>query len=522
MNDSKQTGGKKKGIIAIIITIILIAGGTAAAFVLSNTSSKEAYFLAEKNTFESLKEEIEERYQAEIDWSKASYEKPTEQAIELSAEYNDPAAGTENYATVDPAQIINNSSITLTAQADVPNKQISTELAANISGIEIDGLSAYITDEKLMVGLPFIEEILQIKDEDLGPLLHEIDPMVFTGEESLELDTIFEEYGVITEDDLDYFKKEYVEMIYDTLPDEAFTSENESIEVNGESLDTEKIEFHLSEQQVKDLLSDIFAKLEKDDRVKELLRLQMEQQFSGMSIDSDIDEMIAEFETAMADAKEGIQDFQITDGFTSTIWIHDKTIAKRDLNIELGPDQSDLVTFTMNGTQRLQDNTQHFNYELYFADALTDGTMNIVADLSSENDKAADSINLTFGEYTLSYEGTESINDGTRDFERVFSYEDSMTGGSLLWDGSSTYNNDQMNSEHHFSIDSPELGPDMFSLHAFIEGKYIDGVDMPKEDSVKDLGGLPAEELMNYVEVDLTPKFQQWIFEMMMAGGEGF
>ncbi|WP_156291411.1 DUF6583 family protein [Oceanobacillus salinisoli] len=511
---------KKKGVIAIAIAAVLIVGGSVAAFMLTNTTPKQSYFLAEKNTIDYLGEQFSERYGAEMEWNDESYENPAEQALELSAEYNGPTE-TEGFATVDPAQIINNSSISLTAQTDMENKQIASELALNFAGLELEGLSAYITDEKIMVGLPFIEEYLQIMDEDFGPLLNEIDPITFTGEESLELDTLFEGTNIMSEEDSEYLQTEYVEFIYHELPDEAFETSNETIDIQGQTLDTEKIDFQLTEQQVKDLLSTVFEKMENDDRLKEILHDQFAAgQIGGPALDADLDQMMLEFEDALAEAKEGIQDFQIPEGLTSTIWVYRDLIVQRDLFIELGSHEDDLVSFGMKGTQLLEDAAQQFNYNLDFADTYSSGSMTLTGNLSWEEDQVTDSINLTFGEYNLSYDGTESLQDGTRDFNRVFSYSDSMTEGNLVWDGSSTFNHDQMNAEHRFSVETSDLG-NLLSLQLVVDGKIIDTVEMPAEELVKDLGSMDSTELMNYFEMELTPSFQQWLFGIM-AGGTGF
>ncbi|WP_085991736.1 DUF6583 family protein [Oceanobacillus senegalensis] len=521
MEDSNKKQGVNKGFIAIIVAAILVIGGSVAAFTLIiNTSPKQTYFLAEKNTLEFVGDTIKDRYQAELDWNELSYENPTEQSVKLSAEYNGPTA-TEGYTTINPAQIINNSSISLKAQADMENKQIASEIALDIAGIKVDGLSAYLTDEKVMVGLPFIEEYLQIKDDDLGPLLKELDPVTFTGDETLELDTLFEKNGGLSDEDLEYLKTEYGKMIYDELPDDAFETTNETIEINGESLDTEKIELHLNEQQVRDLLTTIFEKLENDDRLKEILRTQLTaSQIGNPTLDDDVDQILSDFEDGLGQAKEEIQDFHIPNGFTSTIWVHNDMIAKRDMNMELGPDKNNLISFSVNGTQLFTETTQHFNYDFEFADPANQGTMNVTGDLSWDGNNAEDSIKLTAGETTLSYVATETLENGTRNFERTFSFNDGFNDGKLIWDGSSTFESEQMNSEHHLSIETSDMG-NLINLQLLVDGNVIESVEMPSEENVKDLGGMSAVELMDYVESELTPRFQQWLFGIM-AGGSGF
>lgn len=527
VNNSEKKGNKKKGIIAIIITVLLIAGGGTAAFVLSNVSGKQAYFLAEKNTMEAMSNFYSERYKGELDWNDVTYEKPTDHAVELSAEYNGPTNAAQGYDTVDPAQIINNSSITLNAQSDMNEKEMAIDIAADISGLEIDGIETFLTDEKLVIGLPFLDDMLQITEEDFGPLLHELDPMSFTGEESMDLNTIFEKTGPLTEDEIEHFKEEYGKAIYDELPDDAFTSSEETIVVNGDEVKTEKVELHLTEQQVKDILSMVLEKMEKDEIIKGIIETQIENNlFAEETIDqieSNVESALSEYETAISTVREGIEDdeFVINNGFNSTIWVHDDTIVQRELSIELGK-ANELVSLEINGTQLVSDSIHQFDYDFNFADEYTDGTMNIAGELTWEDNKASDSINLTVDEYVLSYDGNETLEDGTRDFDRTFSFKDPTFTGSLIWEGSSTYDKDQMNAEHQFSVESPEIAPNLFNLYVSVDGKQIDSVEMPNEENIVDLGKMSLDELAAYVESDINPKFQNWLFQLMSTGGIGF
>ncbi|GAB3064945.1 hypothetical protein [Virgibacillus ainsalahensis] len=519
--DNKGKKGFSKGLIAIIVAVLVVIGGSVAAFVLMDTSAKQQYFLAEKNSIEFMGEKIEERYQQELDWMEQSQENPTQGTVELTAEYNDPNE-MGGFGAVTPSQIINNSTISITSASDMENQQASAEIEANIGGMEIEGFNFYVTAEQITAAMPFMDELLQLKDEDFGSIMHELDPMTFTGEETMNLESFFEGSGGLSEEDIEYFQEEYAEMIYNELPDDAFETTNESIEVNGESLDTEKITFHLTEEQLKELLTTVFEKMQQDDRIKELMREQFAVQSMGVpgGMDAEIDQFISEYETAMGEAVEGLQDFQIPDGLTSTIWVNDDLIAQRDFTIEMGPSAEELASFTINGTQLLEDTNQSFTYDLGFSDAMSEGTMNIDGDLSWEDNQGADSINLTVEDVTLAYEGTESLNDGTRDFERTFSVDQAGQGGSLIWSGNASYDNDQMNSEHDFSIESQAINQDI-SLQAVVDGQTIDRVEMPDEENVTDLGSMSGTELQEYMEMEVAPKFQQWFFELMNSGGAG-
>lgn len=524
MDESVDNGNKKKGIskgLIAFIVAVLVVGGSVAAYVMLNFSAKEKYFLAEKKSADFMMEKFEDRYKPELDWAEQTKEKPKESTISLSGEYNDPYGG--GFDTMGPEQFINNSTIELQTATDMKEQQIAAKLKANIGEMTIDDVNFYLDADQILFGLPFIDELLQVKDDDIGNILHEIEPESFTGEEDFDLEDIFQgENGFLTEDDMEYLKKEYIDMIYDELPDKAFDSSNEKIDVDGDSLKTEKITFHLTEEQIKELLTKVLDKMEKDKKLKEMLKDQLAMQQVGESMDEDIDEMLNEFETGIADAKDNLEDFKIPDGLTSEIWVDDKMIVQRDFNIEMGTDDQDLVALHVKGTQSLDDKAQAFNYDFGYSDQYDEGTMNITGDLSWKDDKAADSINLTVADTLLSYEGSETLKDGKRDFDRTFSYEDPYGGGgSLLWKGNASYDKDQMNAEHNLSVDTPEMDQDMFALQVDVDGKTTKEVKKPDADNVKDLGSMNADEMTQYFNDDVGPRFQQWLMQLIGTGGGG-
>ncbi|MFD1039581.1 hypothetical protein ACFQ3N_14425 [Virgibacillus byunsanensis] len=519
--------GSKK-IIAIIIGTVLVVGGSVAAFVLLNLPAKQTYFLAEKNSAEFLVDKFEERYQPELDWMEVTQEKPFETALELSAHYNDPNSGM-GMGMFSPEQIINNSTLTITSAMDRDNKQLNSEIKADIGGMEVGDITFDLTADKVMLGLPFLEETLLLKEEDIGNLLKEIEPNTFTGNENFDFNTFFESNNMLSEDDLEYLKEEYATLIYDELPDDAFTSTDETVNVSNETIDTEKIDFKLSEEEVKDLLTIVLNKMESDDRLKEILKEQIVVQQFGLGIsasnlspvmETEMDDFINEFESGLKEAQSALQDFHIPNGLRSTIWIKDDLIVKRDFSIEMGPSTEELGTFTVQGSQLFTDVSQTFDYVIGVTDAYMDESVTVAGDLAWKDNKVSDSINLTAGGTEIIYEGTESLDDGKRDFERIFSMNDNNGEiGSFHWSGNATYQNDQMNSEHNLSIESPEISQDMFGLTILTNAKAIQSVDISSEENSKDIGIMSMDELMQYMELEVTPQFQQWMFSTMGAGG---
>lgn len=526
---TKNKGVSKGLIISIIVAILVIGGGVAAYVSMNNPSSpKGKFLLAEKDSMEFISETVEKRFESELDWSTQAEEKPTETSFELSAEYNDPNAGM-GYGAMNPAEFINNSVLTIKTQSDLKDNKVTAEFAADVAGFTVDDIQVALTEEEFTLGLPFLDDLLQIKSSDASKLLHEVMPELVSADEEIDFAEFFEATkGYLSEKDIKNLKKKYIEDTFKDLPEDAFTASEEKIDVHSNSMKTDKITLDLNEEQVKDLLTTLFDKLQKDDIIKDMIKDQFANQMFGLTnaelmLDNGDYDLINDFEDAMSEAKEEIKDLHIPDGFKSTIWINDKLIVKRDLSMKIGPNENELVTLAVNGTQHLTDTNQLFSYDIGFEDSYNEGTLTITGDFSWEDDQIKDSIKLLVEDIEIAYEAEETLKKGEREFDRTFSLLDEFgDGGKLLWTGTSSYEKDQMNSSHSFALDIDDFGPDIFSLHATIDGKQIKEVKIP-EGSVKDLGNMTIEEIEAYIEEDAAAQFQQWLMKMMgSAGGLGF
>lgn len=518
--------GKSKKFVIFTITALLLIGGSISAFVLLNFSEKQKYFLAEKKSFEVFGEQIENRFEPELTWNEKAKEHPTESTIELSATYNDPNA---NLTAFGPAQIINNSTITINSQTDLEEKKMAAEISGAFGGITVDGLNLYLTSDKLLLSLPFLEELLQIKEADASKLLKELNPETFTSKEKIDFDTFFKGSRVLSEEDQEYLKDEYLMMFYEELPDSAFKAAEEKIEVNSETINTEKITFHLKEQQFKDILRTIMQKMKDDEKLMEILREQIAFQTlsTGMpsddkiapTIKSDIDDLIKDFETSLEKAITNLETFKIPEGLTSTIWINESLIVKRDFSITMGPSSDQLVSFGIEGTQMLEGSSQTFNYTLGVEENGQSSVLTLTGDLTWKDNKADDSIKLAGKDLEILYEGNSKLVDGKKDFERKLSFKSGVDQGALSWTGNATYKEDNMNAENTFTVQVPGMSEDILSLHVSNEAKLINQVEIPESADVKDIGGMRAEEINTYFQTEVVPQFQQWLFGVMGSSG---
>lgn len=518
MDETVNNGNKKQGpskkIIAILVVALIVIGGSVTAYALLTGSAKSQYFLAEKNTIEYIGENLEERYQPEFDWAEQASENPTETAFELSAKYNGPPAAGMG---INP-QMINNSTIELITQMDKKEAELSTNINVNFGGVAINDISIYMNADDLLLQLPFLQETLKITDKNLSKLITESDPAM-TGE--LDFNTIFKSMnGALSEEDKEYFKKEYLTYMYEQLPEDAFKTSEETVKVQDKSVDTEKITMNLSEKQVKEILTSVLEKMKKDDKLKEMIKEQIELQqlgtlssgTMGSSMQGSVQAAIENFDKSIDKAIDGLKDFQIPDGVTSEIWVNEDLIVKRNLEIKMAPKDEEVVAFTINGTQLLSDGSQKVDYEL----AVDKETVSVTANLSNKDNKLKDSITITDGNEKITYNGSSTLKDGTREFERTISVEGT---GSFIWTGEATYNNDKMTSENSFTFETPDLQQDMINLQIDKEAKTIKKVDQPDESNVKNIGEMSAMEIQKYIQQEVQPQFQKWFMGTMGIPG---
>ncbi|GGB27851.1 hypothetical protein F3157_01045 [Virgibacillus dakarensis] len=523
-NGEQTKKGLSKKLIAIIVVAVLLVGGGVAAYVTVTGSDKAQYFKAEKNTIDFMKDKITERYEPELAWREQTEENPIETTFKLSGEYNDPYGG--GYGMMDPQEIINNATLTLTSQTDLKEKQLVTDIQANFGEMEMKDMKFYIDADKLLLGLPFLKESLQIKDKDIGKLLHEADPSFPEGE-TIDFNTFFELVKGLPEEDLNYLKEEYATKIFDEIPGDAFDSAKETIKVDNKNFDTEKITMHLSEQETKDLFVSILEKMQDDKKLQKLFKEQMELRLFGISpeamdlnFNEDIDKLFGEDLDKLI---KDIKDSHIPNGLTSIIWVKNNLIVQRDFSIGAGGSKDEINTLTIKGTHLLNDTTQKFDYEITADDSINKGTVTFTGDLSWKDNKANDSIKLAIEDVEYSYEGTETLKDDRRDYERVFSVSEPGGDISFNWSGKASYDKDKMNSENTFAIDAPALNvtQDMASLHVKKDAKTIKKVNTPDDSNVKDIGSMSVNEIMNYFETDVAPQYQQWLMGILGAGGGG-
>src|SRR5699024_1464977 len=154
------------------------------------------------------------------------------------------------------------------------------------------------------------------------------------------------------------------------------------------------------------------------------------------------------------------------------------------------------------------------DYEYYMYDGYSKETILFIVESSIDKKAAEDSIELSFDDTSIRYEASETLDDNNKDFERTFIIDDVGLENKILWSGSASYDKEQMNSNHEFSIEDANIDSDMISLHIEKEGKLNKEVEQPGDDS-KDLGEMSDIELLDYLQYELPTKLEEWLFGSM-------
>lgn len=505
--NSKQSDMRKIVMIFLVIALVVVGGVAAYAFL--NQSAKEQYFLAESKSMELLSEKVEGRYQSELDWSETTEQSPTKSDYELSVEYNDP--GNQGVGIFSAAQIINNAKVNITSEVDKKNEKFATTLGASFANMDIGNLDLYLTGDELLFGLPFVEDVFKISNADLNKLLGEADPTM-EDVNFINFKDYFRSADKVVRENLDHLLKNYMEVIYHKLPDEAFEMSSDQVEVNKESLKTDKITFKLSEKETKDILLEILNLMEKDEKLNEYMDLVFKQMLASPEYQHVFSGISYNLKDMIAEVKDNLDLLQIPEGITSTIWVHKGLVVKRDLSLSLAENNTSLLSLHVKGTQLLDKDKQVFQYEFNIGDEETKATFGINGDLFYDGKKSDDTITLLINDNEVIFTNDETFDGKKKEFKRHFEVPGQL---KFMWNGDATYEKSNMKSNHQFAVEADEISGDMLTVHLKKTAETTKEVKIPSEGQVKDLGNMNLDELADFFENEVLYDMQEYLFNLM-------
>ncbi|WP_277585914.1 DUF6583 family protein [Psychrobacillus antarcticus] len=489
---------KKKTWIIAIISIFVVAGGASAFFLLDKTP-KEQYFYSEIKTIQHIQELVETRYEDESEWASIGRTKATDSTYELSGEYE---------GNTDPQieHMLNNSNISLRIAADPNEREVETEINATVLGVDVDPIKAYITTEEVIVGLPFYDQLIQLKDKDFGKFMTTLDPS-YEGSETLGLDSFLGDKGLYTEENLEYLKDEYAMYIYESIPEDAFTVTDETVDVNGKSIKAEKVAMTLTEAEVQKILKDVLQKAKEDPKFEEIAKESTESFIDQLNLASSTVEPV-DYGEMMDELIKSVDDINLPSGINSTIWHDSNLIVKRDFNVET----PDAGIFAIAGTQSLEETAQNWEYSV----GVDNETLNITGNLSATKDGIyTDEVSiLDTNNVGLVYNAEEKLAGEERTFERTFMMENENQPMEFLWNGKSNFKKDTMQADHEFVITIDESSNAVIKIGQ--ESKIIKKVNLPADsEKMVNIGTMDSDSLQQLLTEDIYPEMQSWGMNIM-------
>lgn len=511
-NQNPGAPKKKKAPIVPIIIVLVILAAIATYFFLNKTA-KQKYFLAEKDTFEQMSDYFTNRYEPEIKWQKSTMDKPTETDYNLGVKIND----TNGFVDNDILNIVNSSKLGVHTATDYDEMISTASLAVNVGPFDLSGLNFGLTADEFSMKLPFLDDAWFVKEDDLYDLMVEAEPSLADAfdEDNIDFASLFETTEALDKEDWEYIEKEYIQFLYKSLDDDYFKDSKEKIEVDGQNLDTEVIEMHLTEKQFKKIIKDVAKKAKDDERLQDI----MFEEFAMNSLTSGItapgltgdakEDFREDFRESMNEIILNVDtELEMPDGITSKVWIDKGSVVQREVNTTFGYDSS--IEFEIEGEQLVSKDRLYADYNLVGEMDNEEVNIALAADSTWKKNEADDEITLTIEDFQLVYSGEESLKDGKRDYDRNLAFIDDDDNDkealNVSWTGNAKYDSSKTRTENKLTIDLEDLGGEILTLNIEKDSKHVDSVEKPDTKDALDFGNMSTDEIETYFFEVVIPK----------------
>ena len=504
----------KKGLTILGVSVGVIAVLAVGAYILFQTmvnNPKNNYLMAELDDVEGTFELFEERFESELDWYEYAEENAIESTLGITAETNDPS-----FQEMGIDQMINNSNIDLTIGQDMANEVSTMGLNADIAGLSISDVNAYITGEKAGLTLPFIEEYMVVNEADAATFLNTLDPATFTGEEEIDYSMFFET-SALTETQREYFIDEYSTFIRENLPDDAFESGSEEITVGDNTVNADKLTMTLTEEQIHTFLKDLFNKMAEDEELANIIETQMMAANLGNPEAPSAENAATEFNNSLKEAAENIEDVGFPEGLTSVVWTDgDDNIIQRDFDTSITVDGS-TGQVAVDGVTEITEDSTVFNYDMAFSDETMESVIGYTADLNETESGYEDVITLRADSEDLFVINSVKTDEEDSEVWNVdINFNEQLTGSplTLFMESSSVYNEDQATGDMTlYADDGVSVTRDTFVLNLTSDSQTVSEIEVPGGDNEKNIGQMSMEELDAYFNDEVSPQFVEWMNE---------
>lgn len=504
----------KKGLTILGVSVGVIALLAIGAYILFQTmvnNPKNNYLMAELDDVEGTFEMFDERFESELDWYEHAQTNAIESTLGITAETNDPSL-----EEMGMSEMINNSNIDLAIGQDMANEVSTMGLNADIAGLSISDVNAYITGEKAGLTLPFIEEYMVVNEADAATFLNTLDPESFDGSEEIDYSMFFET-SALTEEQREYFIDEYSTFIRENLPDEAFESESEEITVGENTVNADKLTMTLTEEQIHTFLRDLFNKMAEDEELANIIETQMMAANLGNPQAPSAEDTATELNNSLKEAAENIEDVGFPDGLTSVVWTDgDDNIVQRDFDTSITVDES-TGQIAVDGTTEISEDSTVFNYDATITDETMESVIGYTADLNETESGYEDVITLRAdSEDLFVINSVKTEEEDNTVWNADINFNEQMTGSplTLFMESNSVYGEDQATADMTFyADDGVNVTRDTFVLNMTSDSQTVSEIEVPGADNEKNIGQMSMEELDAYFNNEIGPKFEEWMNE---------
>ena len=504
----------KKGLTILGVSVGIVAVLAIGAYILFQTmvnNPKNNYLMAELDDVEGTFEMFDERFESELDWYEHAQTNAIESTLGITAETNDPSL-----EEMGMSEMINNSNIDLAIGQDMANEVSTMGLNADIAGLSISDVNAYITGEKAGLTLPFIEEYMVVNEADAATFLNTLDPESFDGSEEIDYSMFFET-SALTEEQREYFIDEYSTFIRENLPDEAFESESEEITVGENTVNADKLTMTLTEEQIHTFLRDLFNKMAEDEELANIIETQIMAANLGNPEAPSAEDTATELNNSLKEAAENIKDVGFPDGLTSVVWTDgDDNIVQRDFDTSITVDES-TGQIAVDGTTEISEDSTVFNYDATITDETMESVIGYTADLNETESGYEDVITLRAdSEDLFVINSVKTEEEDNTVWNADINFNEQMTGSplTLFMESNSVYGEDQATADMTFyADDGVNVTRDTFVLNMTSDSQTVSEIEVPGADNEKNIGQMSMEELDAYFNNEIGPKFEEWMNE---------
>ena len=504
----------KKGLTILGVSVGIVAVLAIGAYILFQTmvnNPKNNYLMAELDDVEGTFEMFDERFESELDWYEHAQTNAIESTLGITAETNDPSL-----EEMGMSEMINNSNIDLAIGQDMANEVSTMGLNADIAGLSISDVNAYITGEKAGLTLPFIEEYMVVNEADAATFLNTLDPESFDGSEEIDYSMFFET-SALTEEQREYFIDEYSTFIRENLPDEAFESESEEITVGENTVNADKLTMTLTEEQIHTFLRDLFNKMAEDEELANIIETQMMAANLGNPQAPSAEDTATELNNSLKEAAENIEDVGFPDGLTSVVWTDgDDNIVQRDFDTSITVDES-TGQIAVDGTTEISEDSTVFNYDATITDETMESVIGYTADLNETESGYEDVITLRAdSEDLFVINSVKTEEEDNTVWNADINFNEQMTGSplTLFMESNSVYGEDEATADMTFyADDGVNVTRDTFVLNMTSDSQTVSEIEVPGADNEKNIGQMSMEELDAYFNNEIGPKFEEWMNE---------